>query len=137
MKRRTFIKSAALAGIGTAVAAGLGITLHSCTSPDAGRKASGKGIKLRFFPYEIRLAHTFTVASYSRTTTPDVQLELEFDGIIGYGEASMPPYLGHSVESVCNFLSKVNLEQFKDPFCIEDILSYVDSLSEGDAPRLP
>lgn len=135
MKRRTFIKSAVLAGVGASVAAGLGITtLQSCISSGTGRKASGNGIKLRFFPYEIKLAHTFTVASYSRTTTPDVQLELEFDGVTGYGEASMPPYLGHTVESVCNFLSKADLEQFKDPFCIEDILSYVDSLSEGDAP---
>lgn len=97
-------------------------------------KISGKGIKLSFFPYEIQLAHTFTVANYSRTTTPDVQVELEYDGIIGYGESSMPPYLGHTVDSVCHFLSMVNLEQFKDPFCIEDILTYVDSLSEGDAP---
>ena len=48
-------------------------------------------MKLRFFPYELRLRHVFTVAAYSRTTTPDVQVEIEYDGIIGYGEASMPP----------------------------------------------
>lgn len=145
MKRRTFIKSAVIAGTGAALTAGLGTTLQSCTQAESRKniagysrsrsnKTSGNGIKLSYFPYEIQLTHTFTVSSYSRTTTPDVQVELEFDGIIGYGEASMPPYLGHTVESVCSFLSKVNLEQFKDPFCIEDILSYVDSLSEGDAP---
>lgn len=91
-------------------------------------------MKLRFYPYEVQLAHTFTVASYSRTTTPDVQVEIEYDGFTGYGEASMPPYLGHTVESVTSFLSKVDLSRFADPFCIEDILAYVDSLSEGDAP---
>lgn len=89
---------------------------------------------LSFFPYELQLQHTFTVASYSRTTTPDVQVEIEYDGYVGYGEASMPPYLGHTVESVCAFLQKVNLEQFSDPFQMEDILTYVDGLSEGDAP---
>ena len=89
---------------------------------------------LSFFPYELQLQHTFTVASYSRTTTPDVQVEIEYDGYVGYGEASMPPYLGHTVESVCAFLQKVNLEQFSDPFQLEDILAYVDGLSEGDAP---
>ena len=31
------------------------------------------------------------------------------------------------------FLEKVNLEQFADPFCLEDILAYVDSLSPGDS----
>lgn len=135
MKRRSFIKSAVLAGTGAAVAAGIGPALASgCPAGKHTAGHSGSGIRLSFFPYEIQLAHTFTVASYSRTVTPDVQVELEYDGITGYGEASMPPYLGHTVESVCNFLSKVDLEQFKDPFCIEDILAYVDSLSEGDAP---
>ena len=44
----------------------------------------------------------------------------------------MPPYLGQTYESVENFLAKVDLEQFSDPFQIDDILTYVDSLSEGD-----
>lgn len=89
-------------------------------------------MKLSFFPYELTLQHVFTVASYSRTTTPDVQVEIEYDGFVGYGEASMPPYLGQTVESVTNFLKKVNLEQFSDPFQIEDILTYVDSIDEGE-----
>ena len=88
---------------------------------------------MRFFPYELQLRHTFTVASYSRTVTPDVQVEISYDGVTGYGEASMPPYLGQSVESVCAFLSKVDLSQFSDPFQLEDILGYVDSLSPGDS----
>ena len=44
----------------------------------------------------------------------------------------MPQYLGQTVESVSAFLSRVDLEQFKDPFLMEDILDYVDSLSPGD-----
>ena len=88
---------------------------------------------MKFFPYELQLRHTFTVASYSRTVTPDVQVEISWEGVTGYGEASMPPYLGQSVESVCRFLDKVDLSQFNDPFRIEDILSYIDSLSPGDS----
>ena len=53
--------------------------------------------------------------------------------VTGYGEASMPQYLGQSVESVMAFLSKVDLGRFSDPFVLEDILSYIDSLSEGDS----
>jgi L-alanine-DL-glutamate epimerase-like enolase superfamily enzyme len=34
---------------------------------------------------------------------------------------------------VTAFLEKVNLEQFADPFSLEDILAYVDSLSPGDS----
>ena len=140
MKRRDFLKTAAAAGIGTGLAA---TGLVSCTRSSSTKAPVPYSINthgatarmhLKFEPYELQLQHTFTVASYSRTTTPDVQVEIEYDGFVGYGEASMPPYLGHTVESVCAFLAKVDLERFSDPFQIEEILAYVDSLSEGDAP---
>ncbi|MBS7289131.1 MAG: twin-arginine translocation signal domain-containing protein [Bacteroidales bacterium] len=140
MKRRDFLKTAAAAGIGTGLAAS---GLVSCTRSSSTKAPVPYSINthgatarmhLKFEPYELQLQHTFTVASYSRTTTPDVQVEIEYDGFVGYGEASMPPYLGHTVESVCAFLAKVDLERFSDPFQIEEILAYVDSLSEGDAP---
>lgn len=57
---------------------------------------------------------------------------LEFDGIFGYGEASMPPYLGESVDSATKFLSALDLSQFKDPFQMDDILAYVDSVMPGN-----
>lgn len=132
MKRREFIRTTALAGLGAGL---VGCSTRKATGPyDIGRIGGKARMHLSFFPYELQLQHTFTVASYSRTTTPDVQVEIEYDGYVGYGEASMPPYLGHTVESVCAFLQKVNLEQFSDPFQLEDILAYVDGLSEGDAP---
>ena len=89
-------------------------------------------MKLSFKPYPLQLQHTFTVATCSRTTTPDVLVTLEHDGIVGYGEASMPPYLGESIDSVCAFLSKVNLEQFTDPMLVDDILNYVDGIESGN-----
>jgi L-alanine-DL-glutamate epimerase-like enolase superfamily enzyme len=89
-------------------------------------------LNLSFEPYELKLRHAFNLARYSRTTTPDVQVQLEYDGIIGYGEASMPPYLGESVESVTKFLSSLDLSQFNDPFKIEDILTYVDSVAPNN-----
>ena len=124
--RRDFLKTTALAAAGVALA--------GCKSgPDSFNIIKGDGkIHMKFFPYELKLAHVFTVAASSRTTTPDVQVELEWEGVTGYGEASMPPYLGQSVETVTSFLNKVDLEQFTDPFKMEDILTYVDSLSEGD-----
>ena len=87
-------------------------------------------MKLSFKPYTLELEHPFTIAIYSRTATPVMLTEIEYEGVVGYGEASMPPYLGESQETAAAFLSKVNLEQFKDPFKMEDILSYVDSIAE-------
>ena len=46
---------------------------------------------LRFQPYTLEMKHVFTVAAFSRNTTPVVLIELEYDGVVGYGEASMPP----------------------------------------------
>jgi L-alanine-DL-glutamate epimerase-like enolase superfamily enzyme len=57
-----------------------------------------------------------------------VLTQIEHNGIIGYGEASMPPYLGESHESVSKFLAKINLQQFNDPFQLDDILTYVDNI---------
>jgi L-alanine-DL-glutamate epimerase-like enolase superfamily enzyme len=85
--------------------------------------------KLRYRPYTLELRHVFTVASFSRSTTPVVLIELEYDGVIGYGEASMPPYLGESQESVVHFLNQIDLGGFSSPFQTADILKYVDQLA--------
>jgi L-alanine-DL-glutamate epimerase-like enolase superfamily enzyme len=89
-------------------------------------------MQLRFKPFELQLKHTFTLATSSRTTTPVMLVELEHDGLIGYGEASMPPYLGESHETVARFLKKVDLTGFNDPFRMDEILEYVDELEPGN-----
>jgi len=139
--RRDFLKSATVAAIGTGLAASnilnaesisKGIVGESELKRNINKHGSKARMKLSFFPYELKLQHVFTVATYSRTTTPDVQVKIDYDGLTGYGEASMPPYLGQSVQSVTSFLQKVDLGRFADPFQMEDILAYVDSLSPGD-----
>ena len=129
MDRRSFIKAT-----GTALAAAtVGVSTNATVRgafPEIMRKTkNNSGLKLSFFPYELKLRHAFNLAKFSRTTTPDVQVELEYDGVKGYGEASMPPYLGESVESVTKFLGSLDLQQFKDPFRIDEILGYVDSVA--------
>lgn len=89
-------------------------------------------LKLTFKPYTLELRHVFTIAASSRSTTPVMLTEIEFNGIKGYGEASMPPYLGESQETAAAFLSRVNLEQFDNPFELEKILAYVDSVAPGN-----
>ncbi len=80
----------------------------------------------------LELKHVFTVASSSRSTTPVVLTEIEYGGLTGYGEASMPPYLGETQQSVMSFLSKVDLNGFSDPCNIEEILQYIDSIDPGN-----
>ena len=127
MERRKFLIGA---GLGL-IAASSPISLSAIGRSAKKSVKSGK-MHLSYSPYELKLRHAFNLAKYSRTTTPDVQVQIEYDGIIGYGEASMPPYLGESVESVMKFLSKVDLSQFNDPFRIEEILEYVDSIEANN-----
>ena len=107
MKRREFLRTTALAAAGAGVVACTGgRSASNAPVPYYVNKSGSARMKMSWAPYELKLAHVFTVATYSRTTTPDVQLQIEYDGFTGYGEASMPPYLGHTVESVCAFLEK-------------------------------
>ena len=127
MDRRNFLRTAALGAM--VAAAPVSFSAFGESTKKTGR--SGK-LNLSFFPYELQLRHAFNLAIYSRTTTPDVQVRLEYDGLVGYGEASMPPYLGESVESVTKFLSSLDLSQFSDPFRIEDIHDYMDSVAPNN-----
>lgn len=127
MDRRKFLKGTALGMLALSTP----LSLTGCKETTKNVAKIGK-LKLTFKPYELKLRHAFNLARSSRTTTPDVLVQLEYDGIVGYGEASMPPYLGESIESVCKFLGKLDLGQFNDPFQIEKILDYVDSIEENN-----
>lgn len=87
---------------------------------------------LTYEPYFLQLKHVFTVASGSRSTTPVVLTSLSFEGVTGFGEASMPFYLGESHESVIAFLNKVDLSGFNDPFQAQNILAYIDSVAQAN-----
>jgi len=128
--RRNFLKYSGLAA-GSLI---LPNAILATESNQTIKKKSGKpaSMKLRFHPFDLQLRHVFTIANNSRTTTPVMLTELEYDGIIGYGEASMPPYLGETQKSAAEFLTKVDLSSFKDPFELEDIIEYIDNLSVGD-----
>ncbi|RZK83151.1 MAG: dipeptide epimerase [Pedobacter sp.] len=83
-------------------------------------------------PYLLELKHAFSIAKFSRTNTPVMLLKLKYEGVDGYGEASMVPYMGESFESARAFLSKVNWSLFKVPFKFAEIIAYLDSLAPGN-----
>ncbi len=91
-------------------------------------------MQLRFSPYTLELRHAFTIATSSRTTTPAMLVEIEHDGVIGYGEAAMPPYLGESQETAAAFfrLAQPLIENVSDPFQLEDLLPAIDAVAPGN-----
>ena len=87
---------------------------------------------LRFTPYTAELRHAFTIATASRTSTPGMLVEVEHDGVIGYGEASMPPYLGETQASAAAFLARVDLGRVPDSYQLGEILPAIDALAPGN-----
>jgi L-alanine-DL-glutamate epimerase-like enolase superfamily enzyme len=88
-------------------------------------------MKLTYQPFELELKHTFTIAKFSRTSTPVMLVQLHHDGFTGYGEASMVPYMGESYQSATAFLEQVDVSRFKFPFDFEAIMSYLDGIAPG------
>lgn len=133
MNKRDFIKYSSYLIGGTMIGTQAAAAEPFFISPSVKRKRKAGGrLALTFTPYTLQLRHAFTLSTSSRTTTPVMLTEVEFDGVKGYGEASMPPYLGESHESVATFLSRVNLSQFSDPFLLVDILEYVENVMPGN-----
>ncbi len=129
LKRRDFLKNSSLIVTGVFAAAS-DISIFT-NNKLLGKNMAGK-LKLRYKPYTLELKHVFTVAANSRTTTPVVLTEIEYEGITGYGEASMPPYLGESHQSVMEFLSKIDLSKYENVFGLEEILKDIDEIEPGN-----
>ncbi len=89
-------------------------------------------MKLTYRPFELHLKHRFTISGFSRTATPLMLLQLEHEGHTGYGEASMVPYMGESVETATQFMNKVEVSRFSYPFDYAEIINYLDSLAPGN-----
>lgn len=89
-------------------------------------------MRLTYLPFELHLKHPFTIAKFSRTSTPLMLLQIEYEGYMGHGEASMVPYMGESHDTAADFLHQVDVKQFKYPFDFTAIISYLDSLAPGN-----
>lgn len=125
--RRNFLKSAGFLAAAAAV-----LDPANLFAQKESKKSGSKVMKLSFMPYDAQMRHVFTISNSSRTSTPIVLTEITYDGVTGYGEAAMPPYLGETQASVIEFLKKVDLSRFSSPFLIEDIMAYVDGITTNN-----
>jgi len=89
-------------------------------------------MKISCKEFELELKHPFSISKFTRTNTPLLLLKINYEGHIGYGEASMVPYMGESHASATAFLSKVDWNRFMHPFDFAAIHQYLDSLESGN-----
>ena len=89
-------------------------------------------MKLSWKQFNLELKYIFKIARGASLVEPIIILELEHDGIIGYGESSPISRYHESVETVSDFLKIVDLSRFESPFQLEEINRYLDSLGSGN-----
>jgi L-alanine-DL-glutamate epimerase-like enolase superfamily enzyme len=89
-------------------------------------------MKLTWKQYDLNLKHTFRISRSASTVAKVIIVELEHDGIIGYGEASPTKRYGESVETIVSFLQKIDWSRFDSPMFVDDILTYVDAIAPGN-----
>ena len=89
-------------------------------------------MKISYNPFELNLKHPFTIAKFSRTSTPIMLMEISYEGYTGFGEASMVPYMGENIESAMAFMAKVDLSWLKAPFDFDEVIAYLDSIAPGN-----
>ena len=89
-------------------------------------------MKISYNPFELNLKHPFTIAKFSRTSTPIMLMEISYEGYTGLGEASMVPYMGENIESAMAFMAKVDLSWLKAPFDFDEVIAYLDSIAPGN-----
>jgi L-alanine-DL-glutamate epimerase-like enolase superfamily enzyme len=91
-------------------------------------------MKLTFQSEQLYFKRPFKIAHGVRSSTPIVLTQLEHEGVIGFGEASMPPYLGETHTSVLSFLASAKeiVSNHKTPFDIATILSEVDNIAPNN-----
>lgn len=89
-------------------------------------------MKLSYTPYTLLFKHPFRIAHGTRSSTPLMLIRISHNGYTGYGEASMPPYLGETRETAEAFFEKVKLDQFPDPEDLDTLTAYIDQLAPGN-----
>ena len=139
--RRNFIRKAGLL-TAAAVAAPSALLAGKTSETDPAGMVSGTGsgkgkgrLALEWKDFTGVMKHTFTISGSSRSSTPIVITRITWNGYSGFGEASMPPYLGETQASVHEFLKKVQenvLPRFDDPFRIQEIMEETDRLAANN-----
>lgn len=91
-------------------------------------------MKLTFAPHTLYFKRPFKIAHGVRSSTPIVLTQITHDGVIGYGEASMPPYLSETHETVLSFLHKAAavISKITFPFDMETVLKEIDALAPNN-----
>jgi L-Ala-D/L-Glu epimerase / N-acetyl-D-glutamate racemase len=89
-------------------------------------------MKINYTRHDLTLKHAFTISRSSRTTVPVVILEIEKDGIIGYGEASPNARYMETIDSVKDCLGRLDISRLEVLLDPAEAAYYLNSISDHD-----
>jgi L-alanine-DL-glutamate epimerase-like enolase superfamily enzyme len=92
-------------------------------------------MKLAHRTVTLALREPFSISRSTDETVDSVFLEIEHDGLVGYGEASPQHHYGESVESATAFLAEAEALLGDDPFALDEIEARLASLAGEHAAR--
>ncbi len=86
-----------------------------------------------FSRYRLEFKHPFTTAHGSRTGTDSVFVRLEHAGEVGYGEATLPPYLKEKPEEVVDALRRIAGLEIDGPAKLLELVQQGELPTSGGA----
>jgi L-Ala-D/L-Glu epimerase len=89
-------------------------------------------LEISALPYTLQLKKPFKIAAGIRSYTNIILVEITQEGMTGFGEASLPPYLEETPESVLNFINNIKLKKIQSPDDIANLLKEVDNSVPGN-----
>jgi L-Ala-D/L-Glu epimerase len=92
-------------------------------------------MRVRARVVRLELAETFTIAQGSSDHEDVVQVELEHDGLVGYGEAAPASFLRETVAGTLAFVEQAPAALGDDPFALEEIDRRLAGVSGARAGR--
>lgn len=87
-------------------------------------------MKITAIPFRLKLNYPFKISDFERVDTPLVYLKIEDGNYTAWGESSMPPYLGETIESSLDFVQKVDAKHL-DNLKLTDQIEYIDSIDQN------
>ncbi len=91
-------------------------------------------LKISFTSHQLRFRFPFRIAHGVRSHTDVVLVCAQHEGVCGFGEATLPPYLPDTIESVTAFLTNKEVQEITFPFSTVKIFDQLDKIIEGNMP---
>jgi L-alanine-DL-glutamate epimerase-like enolase superfamily enzyme len=91
-------------------------------------------IQIKTVVSKLEFRFPFSIAHGTRTSTDVVLVRLECDGLVGRGEATLPPYLEDNVQTVLQFFSRPELKELEWP---QDPIQLWDQINEMVSGVMP